>query len=123
MSAVLYLSDNSWVIKRGKDGAPITDDTGTVPANGTLTARCYLSASKAYDATPIHATLDVSGVAITDGKLRTVLSGTNVRTQVEPLLAAAETQDRKLIIYEHVIVAGSHHDVKELIVERERMAA
>jgi hypothetical protein len=120
--AVLYLSDNSWVIKRGSDQDPITDDMGVKPANGTLTARVYLATTKVFDAPIIHASLENTSVPITDGKLRAVLSGTNLRTHLTSLLDAAEAANQKLRIYEHVIVAGSHHDYQDLLVQRERSA-
>lgn len=119
-SRVLFLSDNSWAIKRGSDSAKITDDLGVVPANGTLTARCYLAATDAYNAAAIHSSLDVSGVEITDGKLRTVLSGSNLRTHLTPLLDTAEAASQQLEIYEHIVVTGNYHDVKELLVKRVR---
>lgn len=117
-SSTLYLSDNSWVAKR----QDITDDEGATPANGTLTARCYLSDSDAFDAAAIHASLDVSGVAVTGGKIRAVFVGSNVRTHVTPLLVAAETAKATLTIYEHVVIAGNYHDVNELSVKRKRRA-
>lgn len=117
-SSILYLSDNSWASKR----QDITDDEGATPANGTLTARVYLSASQAHDAAAIHSSLDVSGVAVIGGKIRTVFAGSNVRIHVTPLLDAAETAKESLVIYEHVVIAGSYHDVNELAVKRKRRA-
>jgi hypothetical protein len=117
----LFLSDNSFALKRGRDGDLIVDDEGTIVTG--LTARAFLSTSKAHGAVPIDASLDAAAVPITNGKLRQVFSGTNLRTYITPLLDTAEEAGSNLTIYGHVVVAGSHHDVEELLVKRERLVA
>ena len=118
---ILYLSDNSFVLKRGSDQEPIADDEGATPADGTITARMYLSASKAHNAAQIHESLNAAAVPIAAGKFRTIFAGSNVRTHITPLLDTAEQAGGKLTIYGHVVVSGSHHDVEELPVVRERI--
>jgi hypothetical protein len=111
---LLYLSDNSWVIKRDE----IKDDTGAVP---TGTARCFLAADK-DDIAAIDPTLEVSGVAMTGGSLRAVISGGAITDNVEPMLAAAELAGEELDIYDRVIVAGAYSDFEPLRVKRDRQA-
>lgn len=112
---VLYLSDNGWAIKRSE----VRDDRNQ-PVDPSLTASCFLAATE--NGAAIHSTLQVTGVAVTDGEIRAVIGGTAINTQIGPLLTTAEAAGQELDIFDRVVIAGSYSDFERVRVKRTRPA-
>lgn len=109
----IYLSDNGWVIRRTN----VRDHHGLPPTG--LTAVCRLSATQ--NGAAIHASLEVTGVAVTAGELEALIEGENIATYITPLLDAADAANQTLTIFDRVIIAAAdYNDYLSLRVMRTR---